>query len=165
MAGATDMKKSEIAAVIAYWDEHDVRHLPGVSHDEVRAFENRCNVALPDDMRCFYRTTNGTRVPLYGQDHEAYEFWRLSELQPDSNYDWAVNFADYREMSWWYATDLTGAGRLSRGTVYLMGADEDGPLIIARSFIEFLRLYVVKDQRLRPAGAKAYHSTIAEASD
>lgn len=159
------MKKSDIAAVIAYWDEHDVRYLPGVSDGELRAFEDRYNVKLRDDMRYFYRMTNGTRVPLYGQDHEAYDFWRLSELQPDSKHDWAMNFADYREMSWWYATDLTGAGRLGRGAVYLMGVDERGPLVIARSFGEFLQLYVAKDRRLRPAGAKAFHRANAGADD
>lgn len=159
------MKNPEIDAVIAYWNEHNVRYLPGIPNDELRVFEDRYDVTLPDDVLCFYRTTNGTRVPLYGQDHESYEFWRFSDLQPDSKYSWAMNFADYREMSWWYAMDLASGGHFGRGAVYLMGAKEGQPLVIARSFTEFLRLYVQRDPRLRPVGAKAYHTSVVGEGD
>lgn len=152
---------SYVSAVIAYWDAHGVSYLPGVGGDALRAFETNFGVRMPEDMRCFYETTNGTHVPLgVGQDHESYDFYPLSEIVPDSAHDWAFNFADYREVSWLYAVDLTGAGGLGSGAVYLLGAVGGKPLIVARSFGEFLDLYVHSDRRLTPPGASAYHKSI-----
>jgi hypothetical protein len=149
-----------VDAVISYWVAHKVNFLPGVSEDEILAFEEKYSVRVPDDMRCFYRTTNGTRVPLYsGQDHESYDFWPLSLVQPDSDYRWAMSFVDYRERSWWYAIDLTGEGGFGSGTVYFMGAEDGRPLIVARSFSDFLDLYVRSDEPLWPSGAAALHKS------
>jgi hypothetical protein len=157
------MSNLAVQAVIAYWEANRVRYLPGVDDEQVRAFEASQGVKLPDDVRCFYRTTNGTKVPLYGQDQDSYEFWRLSELAPKARESWAINFADYREMSWWYAFDATGRGGLGKGAVYLMGAEGRRPLLVARSFTEFLQLYVDGDYRLTPPGARAYHASVVEA--
>ena len=87
------VSNSSVDAVISYWAAHDVPNLPGVSDDELLAFEDKHDVTLPADMRSFYEATNGTRVPLYpGWDHDFFEFWPLSEVVRDSKFDWAMNF-------------------------------------------------------------------------
>jgi hypothetical protein len=160
------MSHPSIKSVLSYWDAHGVRYLPGVSEQEVLDFESRYNVKVPQDMRCFYQTTNGTHVPLSGgQDHESYDFYPLANVIPeDSKYPWAMTFADYRELSWWYAVDLTGLGGIGPGTVYFMGAVGGLPLIIAHSFAEFLQLYVKEDPRLWPDEAAAYHKSVTARS-
>jgi hypothetical protein len=151
-------KNQSVASVIRRWAEHDVRYLPGVTEDELLAFESRYDLKLPDDVRCFYETTNGTHVPLSAfQDHESYDFYPLSEVVPDEDYDWAMVFADYRELSWWYGIDLTGRGGHGIGTVYFLGSTRRVPLVVAHSFTEFLDLYVRDDPRIWPRGAAAYH--------
>lgn len=152
------MSRSAVEAVLEYWRAHDVKFLPGVSPSELDAFERRYGVTLPADFREFYQATDGTHVPLWGgQDHQSYDFWPLSEVVPDDDFSWAWNFADYRELSWWYAIDLTGEGPCGTpAAVYFMGAVGGKPLVIADSFTEFLRLYVAEDIRLRSDGARAY---------
>jgi hypothetical protein len=143
--------------VIRYWRMHDVVFLHGVSSRELERFEERTAVTLPNEMREFYHVTNGTHVPNHpGQDHLSYEFYMLQEIARDADVPWAWNFADYRELSWWYAIDLDGAGPLNRYCVYLLGAIGGKPLVIADSFEEFLGLYVDESLRLRPDGALAY---------
>jgi hypothetical protein len=150
-----------VAAVIAHWKAHGVDYLPGVTDDELRAFEKRYDVTLPKDMWCFYKATNGTRAPLSaGQDHESYDFYQLAEVKADEDFPWAMNFADYRELSWSYAIDLSGQGGVGPGTVYFMGAIGKTPLVVAHGFGEFLDLYVRGDARLWPDGAAAYHHAL-----
>lgn len=144
-----------IDQVIEYWNKNDVAHLPGVSAEQIDTFEAAFGVRLPDDFRAFFQTTNGTHVPLAaGQDQDSYDFWPLDQVVPDSRFPWAMNFLDYREMSWWFAIDLTGGGGFGIGAVYLMGAIGWTPIIVARSFGAFLALYVNSDDRLYPEGAR-----------
>ena len=148
------MSISSVDATISYWVAHGVPYLPGVSDDELLAFEDKHDVTLPADVRSFFKATNGTRVPLNpGWDHDYFEFWPLSEIVPDSDFAWAMNFADYQMLSWWYAIDLTGSGGLAPGTVYLLGTRDGKPQVAARSFTEFLDLYVAGSERLWPNGA------------
>ncbi|HEY0381057.1 MAG TPA: SMI1/KNR4 family protein [Candidatus Elarobacter sp.] len=152
-----------VSAVIAYWDAHDVRYLPGASSTKIRFFEQKYGVKLPPDMRCFYTTTNGTHVQWdTGQDHESYDFYPIDEIAPDSEFRWAITFADYRELSWWFATDLLGGGSFGSGAVYLLGAVGRTPLLVAHSFTEFLGLYLSKSPRLTPRGAKTYHESLID---
>jgi hypothetical protein len=91
-------------------------------HRERGSFERTHGVRLPEDMRRFYRATDGTRVPLVnGCDHEMFDFYRLCDVTPDVDQPWAMNVADYMLLSWWYAVDLSGAGGVGIGTVYLFG--------------------------------------------
>jgi hypothetical protein len=155
------MSSSLVKAVIAYWDAHDVWYLPGLGDDDIAMFEQAYGVKVPDDMACFYRTTNGTRAPRStGADHDLYDFYRLSEVVPDSTYPWALTFADYCLLSWWYAIDLTGASEFGRGTVYMLGAIGGDPRAVARSFDEFLDVYVRGDDRMWQDGALAYHQAL-----
>lgn len=158
------MSRDSVDAVIAYWKAHDVHYLPGVSDSDFAVFEKKYGVALTEEMRCFYRVTDGTHVPLWdGQDHESFDFYRLSEIAPDSDYRWAMNFANYREMSWWYGIDLIGTGGFGRGTVFMLGARGGKPLVIAHSFAEFLELYARADDRIWQSGAFDYHQSLRRA--
>jgi len=155
------MSHPSVRAVIEYWDAHDVRYLPGVSSDELLAFERKHGVDVPNDMHCFYITTNGTHVQWdTGQDHNSYDFYPLDGIAPDSDFRWAMTFANYRELSWWYAIDLSGGGGLGRDAIYFMGSIEGYPLIIAHSFAEFLDLYITSSLRLLPKGASKYHTSV-----
>ena len=154
------MSTPSIEAVIAYWTAHDVPYLPGVDENDVTAFETKYDVTLPQDVREFYLITDGTHVPLCnGCDHDMYEFYRLSEIAPDAEFPWAMNFADFQMLSWWFAIDLTGGGGRGPGAVYFMGAIGGRPLIVAHTFTEFLNLYVTTDERLWPDNAKKYHES------
>jgi cell wall assembly regulator SMI1 len=130
-----------------------------VTDADIAAFEHAHGVRLPDDMRRFFRATDGTRVPLHpGCDHDGFEFYRLCDITPDDEHPWAMNIADYLMLSWWYAVDLTGAGGVGIGTVYLLGAEGGTPLVVAPSFGAFLELYVNEDERIWLRGALAYHN-------
>lgn len=155
------MTNPTVNALIEYWRAHDVRYLPGVSDDEIAAFETKHAAMLPDDVRSFYQATNGTQVPLSaGQDHESFDFYPLSEIAPDADFGWALTFADYRELSWWYSFDLTGAGGFGTGAVFILGTVAREPIIAALSFDEFLELYVRGDSRMMQYPAIAYHKSL-----
>jgi hypothetical protein len=154
-------RRSIVDTVIAYWRDHNVPYLPGVSDGELLAFERRHAVTFQNDARCFFEATNGTRVPNYsGCDHNVYEFWTLADIVPDSEHGWIMNFADYMMNSWWYGIDFAGAGGLGKGAVYLLGASGGKPLIVAGTFTEFLELYVIDSERLYANGALAYHTSL-----
>jgi len=143
--------------VLAYWAQHSVPWLPGVAPTELDAFEASFNVELPPDLRLFYTVTNGTEVPsTRGQDHQAYDFVPLQMVAPDPEINWAWTLVDYRESSWWYSIDLLGMSRYGINAMYLLGAVHDRPLLVARSFSEFLQLYVEENIRLRIDGAEIY---------
>ena len=97
-------------------------------------------------MREFYRRTDGTNVPgTSGQDHNAFHFWRLREVQPDEQFRWSFPFLDYREESWRYAVDLTGNGAAGHGAIYILA---DVPVLVATSFEELAKIYVRNAERL-----------------
>jgi SMI1 / KNR4 family (SUKH-1) len=160
MAWDEGLTRSVVDAVLAGWKEHGVPWLPGVEPAEIAAFETRNGVTLPSDLRLFYERTNGTSVPLYpGDDHRNYEFYELSRVVPDERDPWVWNFADYLLISWLFGIDLAGNGPYGKSAVYLVGGRE--PAIVARSFTEFLQLYLADDQRLTPPGALAYANKTA----
>jgi cell wall assembly regulator SMI1 len=127
----------------------------------IAAFEREHQVSVPEDMRAFYRRTDGTRAPLSGGcDLEMYDFWRLTDIVPDDDHAWAMVFVDYMMESWWYGIDLTGAGGYRAGAVYILGTVDRRAFIVAETFGEFLRCYLDDDRRLTPKGAEEYHARL-----
>jgi hypothetical protein len=103
---------------------------------------------LPDDVRAFYRATNGLRVPgTVEVDNAQFDFWRLHEVErslPDST---QFYFADVLQSSWTLAVDLGPPGSPDTGAVYVAA----GPSFkIADSFGEFMDLYVADDPLIYP---------------
>lgn len=136
-----------INRVLAHWDAHDVSYLPGVSETELRSFEKSNTLQLPDDVRAFYMTTNGVRVPgTSGVDHKQYDFWPLRDLKRVEDNPSKLYFADFMQWLWPFAIEIEGP---ERGAVYVV----PGKFIkIAPSFGEFMELYVADDESI-------YHST------
>lgn len=134
-----------IGAVLAYWDAHHVQYLPGVSRAELRSFEESNDLRLPDDVRAFYLTTNGVRVPdTDGVDHKQYDFWPLRELKRVEDNRSKLYFADHMQCMWQFALELEGP---ERGTVYVVPGEF---IKLAPSFGEFMELYVANDVSLYP---------------
>jgi hypothetical protein len=65
------------ARVRAFWDSIKATGRPGVSADELAAFQATHNVVLPPSVAAFYRTVNGTIM-----DNEVFQAWPLAELGP-----------------------------------------------------------------------------------
>jgi len=60
-----------------FWDSIDAAGRPGVSADELRAFEATHDVVLPPSVAAFYATINGTIM-----DNEVFQAWPLAEVGP-----------------------------------------------------------------------------------
>ena len=60
------------------WVEMGVPVRPGVSWEEVRAFESRCGVRLPPDLRDFYMTVDG--MESGESDPDMLEFLHLAAV-------------------------------------------------------------------------------------
>lgn len=144
-----------IDRVLTHWDEHHVPYLPGVSEAKIHSFEKCNKVTLPDDMRAFYLTTNGVRVPGSPEvDHNNYDFYPVDELRRVELRPSMLYFADYLQYMWSFAIELEGT---QRGAVFVAPGGED-VIKLASTFGEFMELYVVDDQSLYPKswGKKYY---------
>lgn len=58
------------------WADEGVELRPGVSPDAICSFEREHGILLPEDVRRFYRTFNGT----IGIDESLNAFWPLEEI-------------------------------------------------------------------------------------
>jgi hypothetical protein len=63
----------------AWWVSNGGSVWPGVSEDRLLAFERRYEICIPDDMRDFFRTIDGTDG--YADDFMT-TFWRLEDVKP-----------------------------------------------------------------------------------
>ena len=144
--------------VIEHWRAQNVSFLPGVNEADIAAFERERSVTVPDDLRAFYRRTNGTRA--FGCDRDGYDFWAVADIVPYKDHAWALVFADYLMESWSYGIDLTGTGGFGIGAVYVLGTVGGRAFIVARTFGEFLRRYLNNDERLIPDYAEEYHARL-----
>lgn len=133
-----------VERVLQRWRDHGISFLPGVDESELAALEERYGVRLPDDMRAFYRATNGTHGPQNstGTDEEVFDFWPVEDIKPPAR-QWpkSLDFADYMIGEHGFAIDLDETSN-NFGTVY------GGGHIMARSFSEFMDMYVAGDERL-----------------
>lgn len=146
-----------IDSLIKHWRRKNVPHLPGIDNEQLRRFERDFALVVPDEMRKLYETTDGTFVRgERGTDHKGFAFWHLSDVQPDSRYEWAFIFADFMEESWSYAIALLPGSNRTVGAVYLLGDISGEPLLVADSLGQFIEHYLRDDDRLNPRGARRH---------
>ena len=129
-----------------FWTSQELGIRPGVTVDDIRAFERKYSVRLPPDMADYFLTIDG----MYDSDNEGFAFWPLHHLKtvPEetvaySNFDDAGSyfvFSDYLIWSWAYAIRLSGD--LSQENT-VIGIGWDLPKRMAKSFSDFVELYFV----------------------
>lgn len=136
-------------AVAALWRLEGVEPRRGAAPETIRAFEQRYNVRLPEEVRAYFAHLNG--MPESGSDAEFVRFWPLDcvrsvaeELRhqepappPAARY---FCFADYSVWCNAYAVRLSSDGLGPADVVAVYGGTDLIPT--ASSFSEFLRQYI-----------------------
>jgi SMI1 / KNR4 family (SUKH-1) len=139
-----------------HWSRHDVSMEPGVSETELKAFEHKYNVLLPDDLCNYFMSVNGMSPGM--SDDSLFRFWMLSEVKPVTegapeyagpNYTTAPDsiflFADYCIWSHAFGIHLSEQEQ-QLNTVYVIGFSP--AISIANSFSEFVDIYLTDKDRL-----------------
>lgn len=143
--------------LIAWWAAKGVPVRPGCPAGALDAFEARTGRVLPADLRAFLRAADGAEVD------DGFFFLPLEEYEPfdqvaarhaqgcpsvedaDSYYV----FCDYLQWSWRYAIRLRAPGEADGGNdVVPVGMNQ--MFVVARSFSEFVGLYLADSDRLYP---------------
>ncbi|HEY6329419.1 MAG TPA: SMI1/KNR4 family protein [Blastocatellia bacterium] len=139
----------EIEKLISTWKEQGLRLPIGVDTDQIVAFERLHAVKLPLDLKTYFLNVNGMDpYPPHSQDREGFSFWSLQRLRiadvscrghagltEEKHYV----FADYLNWSWAYSIRLS-EDAAQENTILLLGGDQ--PMVIARSFSEFIDSYM-----------------------
>jgi SMI1 / KNR4 family (SUKH-1) len=142
-----------VSRLVAHWKSQGINILHGNSEEALGEFEKLNNVQMPPDLREYFKVTDGMppRARKVGCDREGFFFWPLKDLkavpivleniglQPVKNGEKSFVFADYFDWSWAYAIDLSGPQSGEHAIVHV-GTLE--PKTVARSFSEFLELYI-----------------------
>lgn len=117
--------------------------------EQLIQFQNKYSVELPEDLKEYFLTFNGTGQGNFGDS--GYAFFSLEELEPMcevSNlneeekiiYSNCFAFSDYMIWCWGYVIKL---GRVAEGndvlSIYL---DKPSSLKVANSFSEFVSIYL-----------------------
>lgn len=139
-----------------HWASHDVEINAGVSEAELKAFEEKYGVVLPDDLRDYFRCVNG--MPPDVVDDGMMRFWMLEEIEPlkqgapqysDGTYvqnpETLFLFADYSIWAHAYAIRLGNEG-LESNDVVIIGYES--PKSIANSFSRFVDTYLTSKDLL-----------------
>lgn len=115
--------------------------------DDLQAFEEQNSLRLPADLREYFQRLNGIDM-----DPGLFRFWPLSRLIPVKSSsavaleaDRYFVFADYMVGTWYYAIYL-GEDPFLQNRVIL--PDFPSQPVIARSFSEFVELYLTDSPRL-----------------
>ena len=127
-----------------FWLRYNIKLRRGASKAELREFEGKYKVRLPDDLKDYFATVDGS-----GLDENVIEFLPLAEVVPLSQ-AWSRKpeansyfvFADYSLSCHVYAIRLTDD--LPLGNPVFIVYDEN-PQQIAGSFSEFVRGYLADD--------------------
>ena len=132
--------------------EQGIRSHGGVGEDEIRAFEARRGVGMPDDLRAYFLHVGGVRMdgesPALDQD--LIRFWRLGDLEtlasswvptPDAQ-SWFV-IADYNIWAWAYVIRLSPDPAATAPVAVSFGGAE--LRAVAGSFEEFVEMYLRRD--------------------
>ena len=129
--------------LVRRWEAEDVPWGPANSVEQVRAFEARTGVSLPEDMSRYFLSVGGMQENC--TDGDLFCFWSLAEVGPVES-DSVINaaayagyylFADF--MIWSHAYGVRLAGDASHPVVIVGG---EAPIQVAESFTDFLRKYL-----------------------
>ena len=133
-----------------HWSSHDVKINAGASEAELRAFEDKYGVVLPEDLREYFSCVNG--MPHDVVDDGLIRFWTLEEVIPVSegapqysDRDYVENpetlflFADYSIWAHAYAIRL-GKRALDSKEIVIIGYKS--PKLFAESFKGFVDIYL-----------------------
>jgi hypothetical protein len=150
---------SAVDQLVAYWSAQQLPLAKGVPEVDVRTFEVRHGITLPSDFREYLARLNG-HVQRGGVDvdREGFAFWPLERIQPlplvcsetavpippVERPECYFVFADYLQWSWAYAIRL---GPTNNAIIFVGAGNGE---VIADSFTEFVRLYVVDSPALYP---------------
>jgi hypothetical protein len=139
-----------------HWSSHDVEINAGVSEAELKAFEEKYGVVLPDDLHDYFRCVNG--MPPDVVDDGMMRFWMLEEIEPlpqgapqysDGTYvqnpETLFLFADYSLWAHAYAIRLEKRP-LESSEVIIIGYES--PKSISDSFSRFVDTYLISKDLL-----------------
>jgi hypothetical protein len=110
---------------------------------------------IPTEFKELYLFADGFKEGC--RDEQGFRFWPLEEIvsvEVFENGEHRFNganafylFCDYFEFSWGYAFKVASTSSLE---IYMIGTKSMEPVLVASSFAEFLRLYVLNDVCLYP---------------
>lgn len=133
-----------------HWLSQGIEVNPGVSREELRAFESRYQVSLPSELRDYFLTVNGMADGF--SDDALIRFWSLSEVKPipeeapdysDPSYiegaETLFLFADYCIWSHAYAIRLSSNSENPSPIIVIGG---ETPIRIFESFSELVSNYL-----------------------
>lgn len=135
-----------------YWLGQKIKLNLGASEIELRAFENKYNVHLPEDFRDYFSRVNGFIDSEVDEDFIT--FLPLDEIEPLSiNWSQAPEaksyfiFADYCISCYVYAIKLTKDSKFDN-PIFVDFNDNKNPTQIADSFTQFARNYLTNDPKV-----------------
>jgi len=141
-----------------YWKEGglDLENLRmPASINELHALGKAVGGELAADFEELYLLADGFKEGY--RDELGFRFWPLEEIVSVAVFDNGEHgfngagafylFCEYLDFSWGYAFKRASISSLE---IYLIGLKSRKPVLIASSFDEFLRLYVLNDERLYP---------------
>ena len=143
--------------LIQHWLSQGLAITKGNTQEQIEEFEQRYNVSVPPDMRDYLLRVDGmdmNSLTSY-QDKAGFSFWPRKRIKTaaEEAHDhttgyWSFRdqnslflFADYLDWSWAYAIRLLKSPS-AETPVFIIGKRES-PIEIAKSFSEFVDLYVV----------------------
>ena len=146
------MEDDLLDALAAFWRSDNIELGGGADPEAIRAFEQRCNVVLPDDVRAYFLRLNG--IHERHVDEELTAFWpiervrsindelrdKYDEVLPEGDHYFC--FADHHGP---YAVRLTADGSGPSDVVYAHSSTDFIP--IAMSFSHFFRRYLGPERR------------------
>ena len=120
---------------------------PGATAAEIEATERRLGIALPEELRQLVAVMDGCDGAT-PPDGSWTEFWpldrwrRVGDSGSTGDYPHAIIFADYCQLSWWYAFEPAEDGRVR--VLKIAGPDS----VVAGSLAEFLDAVLRDDPRI-----------------
>ena len=129
--------------LVDQWRESGMTIQSGVGTEAISRFESERDLLLPEDLRRYFQTINGTGQVM---DNNLLRFWLFEEVQPVAFVSAEICpdcyvFADYCIDCWHYAIELT-RDNSKGGAVFEVTGGSPPRTLIATSFREFIHLYL-----------------------